>query len=75
MPQAPQYLREMFDGDAAAYKVLAANFSISRGGVIYPNDPTYIPTEAESNAIDYLWLEWDYCYSPTGQDTKDINNG
>lgn len=62
MPQAPQYLRDMFDDDADAWSVLRGKFTAPRG-VISPN-PGHTPSEWEIAAVDYLCLEWDYGYEP-----------
>lgn len=65
MPQAPDYLRAMFEDDGAAWKVLGDKFD-EKAGVIFPKDPKHVVTEQEGHALDYLWLEWDYCYDPKG---------
>jgi hypothetical protein len=44
-----------------ALQVLSTNFT-QKAGVFRRNDPTYIPTPLESDAIDYLCYEWDYGY-------------
>ena len=67
MPQAPDELREKFpDGDGEAWEVLEANFVDNRG-LISPKQKGYTPTDRENEAIDYLWLEWDYAYTPDPQ--------
>lgn len=63
MPQAPEYLRDKFDGDAEAFKILGDDFKVSRGGIIYPAKEGTRPTIEQGHAIDYLILEWDYGYS------------
>ena len=68
MPQATDELRAKFPGyDQEAFAVIKANFTISRGGVIYPKQIGYTMTARESDAIDYLFHEWDYAYSPVGE--------
>ena len=68
MPQASDELRAKFPGDdQEAFAVIKANFTISRGGVIYPKQIGYTMTEREGEAIDYLCDEWDYAYSPIGE--------
>jgi hypothetical protein len=62
MPQAPDELRAQFADDTSALEVIKANFSIARGGVIYPKSPGRPATEREMAAVDYLALEWDYGY-------------
>lgn len=63
MPQAPQYLRDLFDDDREAWDVLKGKFKAPRG-VISPN-PGHVPTVPELLAVDYLCLEWDYAYEPS----------
>jgi hypothetical protein len=60
MPQAPSHLQAMFEDDRAAWNVLKDNFTDDRG-VIRPK-PGHVPSANEFNAVDYLCLEWDYCY-------------
>ena len=68
MPQATDELRAKFPGwDSEALAVLDANFTVSSGGVIRPKALGYQPTEREDDAIDYLFQEWDYGYSPRPQ--------
>lgn len=63
MPQSPPELRAKFpDGDLEALRVLKENFVIDQSGVIHPRAWGYEPTSRENEAIDYLWLEWDYGY-------------
>lgn len=65
MPQATEELRAKFPGDdQEAFAVLEANFNTSRGGMITPKVLGYKPTEREDEALDYLFHEWDYGYSP-----------
>jgi hypothetical protein len=64
MPQASEALRAKFPGDdAEALEVLVANFTEDRG-VFRPKIKGYQPTQREAEALDYLWLEWDYAYEP-----------
>ena len=68
MPQATDELRAKFPGyDQEAFAVIKANFTISRGGVIYPKQIGYQMMKHEFDAIDYLCGEWDYDYSPIGE--------
>lgn len=63
MPQAPNELRAKFPGhDYEALEILKANF-IENKGVICRKDLTYQPTQREWEAIDYLFLEWDYVFN------------
>lgn len=67
MPQASEELRAKFPGDdQEAFGVIDANFSTSRGGIIFPKQKGYKMTEREGDAIDYLCDEWDYSYFPEG---------
>lgn len=61
MPQASDYLRGQFEHDGAAWDVLRAHFTESRG-VIRPKNG-HAPSAAEFEAIDYLVMEWDYAYA------------
>jgi hypothetical protein len=73
MPQATPELCAKFPGhDAEAFEVIKANFTTSRGGVIYPKVVGYKMTEREGDAIDYLCDEWDYGFNPCleGQEDK-----
>jgi hypothetical protein len=63
-PQASGELRAKFPGSIEqAYDVLRDNFTDTKG-VIRPKVDGYKPTKRESDAIDYLFLEWDFCYEP-----------
>ena len=65
MPQAPKKLQDKFpDYDREALEVLRINFIVARGGIIRPKKDGYAPTDRENDAIDYLFLEWDYAYIP-----------
>lgn len=70
MPEAPAYLRAMFDGDQAAFAALGSNYCVTRGGVIMPRG-SHSPTERERAAIHYLILEWDYAYDSGNAAQKD----
>lgn len=62
MPQASSELRAKFpNGDTEALDVIEVNFTESKG-LITPKVAGYIPTDRESDAIDYLFQEWDYGY-------------
>jgi len=61
MPQAPQYLRAMFESDKEAWDVIKPDFR-DLNGVIYPVTNSRRPSQDEQWAIDYLVLEWDYDY-------------
>lgn len=65
MPQAPEYLRAMFEDDSDAWRHLS-NFYDDRG-LIRPKIAGTTPTDKQAHAIDYLILEWDYGYEPTVQ--------
>jgi len=65
MPSATEELRAKFPGDdREAIDILTANFVIGRGGNIYPVVKGYKPTLREEEALDYLFHEWDYTYTP-----------
>lgn len=65
MPQATSELRRKFPGsDSEALSVIAKNFVVVRNGHIHPKEVGYKPTQREHEAIDYLFQEWDYTYSP-----------
>ena len=65
MPQASEELRAMFPGsDQEALEVIDKNFIVPRGFIIRPRVSGYEPTERENFAIDYLFHEWDFGYSP-----------
>lgn len=63
MPQAPQHLRDKFEDDGAAWAILDKHYYADKSGVIHPKDSNRTPTPEEGDALDYLWLEWDYGYS------------
>jgi hypothetical protein len=62
MPSAPEELKRKFpNGEQEALSVLSFNFDI-RKGIIMSKYSTHKPTHRELDAIDYLFLEWDYVY-------------
>lgn len=66
MPSAPPELAAKFPrGDEQAFEIIDANFNTRRDGMIEPKVVGYKPTPEEDEALDYLWLEWDYGYLPT----------
>ena len=69
MPQAPNRLRAKFPGhDSEALEVIQENFT-EDSGRIRPKVAGYKPTKRESDALDYLWLEWDYSYHVEPKET------
>lgn len=73
MPQAPEELRAKFSGgDGEALDILRENYVVDCSGVIHPKTKDYQPTKRENEAIDYLWLEWDYGYAsePVAEEKK-----
>jgi hypothetical protein len=50
--------------DLEALEVLKKNFGVANHGILYPKDRSYIPTDKEYAAINYLFREWDYSYDP-----------
>lgn len=64
MPQASEELRAKFPGsDREACDVLSLNFVNTKGNIT-PKVKGYVPNEREDDAIEYLFREWDYTYSP-----------
>lgn len=51
-------------GDEHALDHLELNFYVDSHFTIRPRSADYVPTEEDESAIDYLFYEWDYCYSP-----------
>lgn len=65
MPSAPAHLCAKFPGgDEEALRVLVDRFDVDRTGMIRPKFHGLVVAPREAEAIDYLWLEWDYGYSP-----------
>ena len=65
MPQASEELRSKFPGgDGEALDVIDKNFVVPKGFVIHPKVKGYKPTKREDDALDYLFHEWDYGYTP-----------
>jgi hypothetical protein len=62
MPQAPDYLREKFEDDCAAWDVLDKGGFKEKNFVIYHPEGCK-PTQEEIDAIDYLIMEWDWDYT------------
>lgn len=62
MPQAPEYLREDFEDDQAAFKVIDEHFEADNKGIIRPRTANHETTPEENRALDYLWMEWDYVF-------------
>ena len=65
MPQTTQELRDEFADDSVAWAHLTANFAEDRF-LIYPKDRSYVLTEKDQRAIQYLIEEWDWDYDPNG---------
>lgn len=63
MPSAPPDLQDKFPGyDKEALNVIAKNYTVDKGFVIRPKTAGYEPTERENDALNYLWLEWDFAF-------------
>jgi len=62
MPQATDELRRQWTDDAAALHQLGDNFT-NDNGWLRPK-LGYTPSALDYLAIDYLFQEWDYCYTP-----------
>ncbi len=63
MPQATDELRSQWSDDGVAFEAIRTNYTVNRGGIIYPRQDGYKGTSTEYSAIDYLCQEWDYGYS------------
>lgn len=65
MPSAWPELQAKFPGyDQEALDVIKDNYIVSKGFVIYPKTKGYKGTQREEDALDYLFYEWDFAYSP-----------
>lgn len=75
MPSAPDDLRAKFPGCIEqAFEVIDDYCVVERSGLIRPKkgvDPKTFPQRV-NDAIDYLWLEWDYGYEPTSNPNKHL---
>jgi hypothetical protein len=64
MPSAPEELRDKFPGldDEAREALYAAGYKDAPGRVGCWLKPSadHVPTPRETDALDYLWMEWDY---------------
>ena len=56
-------MTERWMDNVAARAQLGDRFVFTSSGWIYPRIGT-VPTEDDESAIDYLFLEWDYMYTP-----------
>lgn len=55
-----------FDDDVSAFDLIKYTHGVTRGGVIYPIDPTHVETPGQKAAINYLCSEWDYEWMKEG---------
>lgn len=69
MPQAPDYLRKQFADDGEALDAIRVGYYVDKGFIIRPRYKGYEPSERENNALDYLWLEWDYGFGEYKNET------
>ena len=69
MPTGPERLRAKFSTPEAALAVLGDRYTC-RKGLIRPTVAGRAETAEEKDAIDYLWLEWDYASSPYVSDDE-----
>lgn len=70
MPTAPDHLRVKFDGPESALAILAARFTC-RNGIVRPKAAGTVETSEERDALDYLFLEWDFGSSPEPEPGSD----
>lgn len=70
MPTASEELQTQFADDGAAWKVLRERFEDDRGTIRPTHEPRPTLSREESDAIDYLFYEWDYCYDPWPKEPK-----
>lgn len=61
--------------DQTAHAFLKSRgYTLDDGFVYHPPTKDHKVTAQEGAALDYLWLEWDYGYSPEPQELKGIVN-
>lgn len=69
MPQGPARLHQLFGDDGTAWAYLKRRGFIIQSpfmGRIIPPYLGYKITSREEDAIDYLFMEWDWVYDPLG---------
>lgn len=64
MPSGPAHLHERFGDDWTAWLYLRRRGFTADKGVVSPPWRGHTVTEGESDAIDYLFMEWDWAYLP-----------
>lgn len=65
MPSGPAHLHERYVDDSVAWTYLRRRGFTQTRFVVAPPYRGYKLTKGESDAIDYLWMEWDWAYAPT----------
>ena len=65
MPSGPAHLHARFVNDSVAWDYLRRRGFKHKRFVISPPYRQYQLTKGESDAIDYLWMEWDWAYAPS----------
>ena len=64
MPQAPDDLRAKWTCESALAHLKKDGRFLEDGGILRPAMGVTL-TQDDKDAIDYLWLEWDFGYDPT----------
>ena len=65
MPSGPAHLHKRYVDDDVAWQYLRRRGFTRRRGVIAPPYRGHRLSKGESDAIDYLWMEWDWSYAPS----------
>lgn len=65
MPQGPAHLHRLFGDDGNAWYYLQLRGFTHSKGIIAPPHRHHRLTQMEENAVDYLFMEWDWAYAPT----------
>lgn len=65
MPSGPAHLHLRFGDDWTAWMYLKRRGFTHSRFIVKPPFRGYKITKGESDAIDYLWLEWDWAYAPS----------
>lgn len=64
MPSGPAHLHLLFGDDWNAWVYLRRRGFTNDKGIASPPWQGHKITEMEEKAIDYLFMEWDWCYNP-----------
>lgn len=65
MPSGPAHLHIRYVDDSVAWRYLKRRGFTERRFIIRPPHANHKLTGGESDAIDYLWMEWDWAYAPS----------